>query len=60
MEKSRPVWRMAVWHESPSIPTQADAEALLPVDWGVGTRMVPTTEVRPEELSCVVWKEIYC
>lgn len=51
MEKSSPVCRMAVPQVSPSIPTQAEAEADLPVLLGVGTMMVPTTEVKPVLLS---------
>ena len=47
--KSIPVWRMAVWQVSPSMPTQADAacepdppEGSL----GVGTVKVPVTDLK--------------
>lgn len=47
MVKSIPVWRIAVWQVSPSIPTQADAEwKPVPPDGseGVGTTNVPVTD----------------
>lgn len=49
MVKSRPVWRMAVPHVSPSMPTQAEAAyepEPPPGADGVGTVKVPVTAVK--------------
>lgn len=49
MKKSTPVWRIAEPHESPSIPTQAEAEYLPeppPEGFeGVGTVNVPVIDL---------------
>ena len=51
IEKSIPVCKIAVPQVSPSMPTQAEPEPAFPVFLGVGTVIVPTTEVKPELLS---------
>jgi len=52
--KSTPVWRMAVWQVSPSMPTHADAKwpPLAPEgSLGVGTVKVPVTVLKVFELA---------